>query len=236
MSRKLKATLLVPTLNEIEAIQTIMPQIQADWLDEIIVIDGGSTDGTIEYMKKNGYRVHSQVGRGFGSGMKEGMLMAQGEVIVEFTPDGNSIASAIPALIAKVEDGYDLVIASRYKDNAKSEDDDWLTGFGNWMFTTMVNILFNTRYTDVLVGYRAYRKSAAKTLDLSTPGLSWPCQTSMRFAAAGFRVTEIPVDEPKRIGGVRKMMPFKTGWEVLTLICSDFLWSLKIKLKKRPAA
>lgn len=95
------------------------------------------------------------------------------------------------------------------------------------MFTTMVNILFWSKYTDVLVGYRAFRKSAALTLELDTPGLSWPCQTSNRFAAAGFKVADIGVDEPARIGGVRKMIPLKTGWEVLMLIFRDFFWSLK---------
>lgn len=231
MSRKTKVTILVPTLNEIEAVQVVMPQIKREWADEILVIDGGSTDGTIDYMTKNGYRVHSQTGRGYGTGMKQGLLMAQGEIIIEYLPDGNSIAAAIPALIEKIEEGHDLVIASRYKDGAKSDDDDVVTAFGNWMFTTMVNILFGAKYTDVLVGFRAYRKTPALTLDLSTHGLSWPAQTSTRFAAAGYRVAEVPVDEPKRIGGVRKMMPIKTGWEVLMVIWHDFLWSLKNRSK-----
>ena len=236
MSRKEKVTILVPTLNEIEAVQVVMPQIQNEWADEIIVVDGGSTDGTVEYMTKRGYKIHSQSGRGYGTGMKQGLMLAQGEIIIEYLPDGNSIASAIPALIAKVEEGYDLVIASRYKDSAKSDDDDVVTGFGNWMFTTMVNILFNAKYTDVLVGFRAYRKSSALKLELDTFGLSWPCQTSDRFAAAGMRIAEVAVDEPKRIGGVRKMRPLKTGWEVLMLIFRDFAWSLKNRSKFKTSA
>src|SRR4051812_31431014 len=129
----MKSTMLVPTLNEIEAIQVIMPQIQRDWVDEIIVIDGGSTDGTVEYFQKHGYRVHSQTGRGYGAGMKQGLLLATGEIIIEFLPDGNSLPSSVPKLIAKIKEGNDLVIASRYADGAKSEDDDIVTGFGNWM-------------------------------------------------------------------------------------------------------
>ncbi len=223
MTEPLKSTLLVPTLNEIEAIQVVMPQIEEGWVDEILVIDGGSTDGTIEWFQQNGYRVHSQRGRGFGTGMKEGMQLATGEIIVEFTPDGNSIPEVIPELVAKVREGYDLVIASRYKGAARSDDDDMLTAFGNWLFTTMVNVLFRARYTDVLVGFRAFRKSVAVTLPMNAPGLSWPCDSSICFAKYGYRTAEIPADEPDRIGGVRKMSPFGTGWEILMLILSHFL-------------
>ena len=73
--------------------------IDKSWINEIICIDGGSTDGTVEYFKENGYTVYSQQGRGFGTGMKEGMDKAEGEVIVEFTPDGNSIPEKIPELV-----------------------------------------------------------------------------------------------------------------------------------------
>jgi hypothetical protein len=58
---------------------------------------------------------------------------------------------------------------------------------------------------------------------MDTPGLSWPCQSSIRFARAGLRVGEVPAKEPKRIGGTRKMKPFKTGWEISKLILRDFL-------------
>lgn len=229
-AQKPKTTLLIPTLNEIDAIQVIMPQIQKSWVDQILVVDGGSTDGTIEYFKKNNYEIHSQTKRGFGEGMKQGMLQARGDVIIEFTPDGNSIPEAIPQLIQKINEGYDLVVASRYKDHAKSLDDDWLTGFGNKMFTTIVNIMFLSRHTDILVGYRAYRKEVAKKLNLDAPGLSWPCQTSLRFTWSGYKVTEIPADEPARIGGIRKMRPLKTGIELVKIILREFLIMIQHKL------
>lgn len=219
----MRSTLVVPVLNEIEAVQIIMPQIDPAWVDEILVIDGGSTDGTIEWLRQQGYTVHSQNGRGFGTGMLLGMNLASGDIIVEFTPDGNALPEIIPALVAAIESGFDLVIASRYLGNAKSEDDDVVTRFGNWMFTAIGNVLFGSRYTDILVGFRAFRKSAALSLGLDAKGLSWPCQSSIRFAVAEFRVTEIPGHEPKRIGGERKMRPIKTGWEILILIFREYL-------------
>jgi glycosyltransferase involved in cell wall biosynthesis len=214
--------LLLPTLNEIEAVRVIVPQIKRNWIDEIIVIDGGSTDGTIEFMREQGLRVHSQTRRGFGQGMLQGLKLATGDVIVEFMPDGNSIPQDIPRIVEKIGEGYDLVIASRYLKGARSDDDDWMTALGNKLFTAIVNILFRARYTDVLVGTRAFRRDKALGLSLDAPGLSWPCQTSIRFARAGYRTAEIPAVEPPRIGGTRKMRPFRTGWEICKLILRDF--------------
>lgn len=217
------ATLLLPTLNEIEAVRVIVPRIRKDWIDEIVVIDGGSTDGTVEFMREHGLRVHSQTGRGYGEGMRQGLHLARGEVVVEFTPDGNSVPEDIPRIIDKIAEGYDLVVGSRYLKESVSEDDDHLTALGNRLFTMIVNLLFGAAYTDVLVGFRAFRRTPALALSLDADGLSWPCQTSIRFARAGLRVTEIPAREPPRIGGVRKMRPFKTGLEICKLILRDFL-------------
>ena len=222
MNESLTTTLLLPTLNEIEALRTIVPQIRKEWVDEIIVIDGGSTDGTVEFAREHGFIVHSQSGRGFGVGMRQGMQLAKGDIVVEFMTDGNSLPEDIPRIIAKMREGYDLIIASRYLDGNKSDDDDWLTALGNRIFTTVVNIFFGAHYTDVLVGTRAYRRESALKLDCDAVGLSWPCQSSMRFARAGLRVGEISAHEPKRIGGTRKMKPFKTGWEITKLILRDF--------------
>jgi glycosyltransferase involved in cell wall biosynthesis len=223
MNGRLTTTLLLPTLNEIDAAQVIIPQIRREWVDEIIIVDGGSTDGTVEFLRGIGLTVHSQSARGYGHAMSSGLKLATGEVIVEFTPDGNSIPEDIPRIIAKVSEGYDLVIGSRYLSGAQSEDDDRLTAFGNWMFTAIVNVLFRTHLTDVLVGFRAFRRTEALRLGLDAPGLSWPCQSSIRFVRAGLRVVEIPANEPKRIGGARKMQPFKTGWEIVKLIIREFI-------------
>jgi glycosyltransferase involved in cell wall biosynthesis len=223
MSARLTTTLLLPMLNEIEAARVIIPQIRREWVDEIVVIDGGSSDGTIEYVKSQGLRVESQAERGFGAGMLQGLRQARGDIVIEFMPDGNSIPDDIPRLIAKMEEGHDLVIASRYVGGLKSDDDDWLTALGNRIFTLIVNILFGARYTDVLVGTRAFRRDKGLALDFDASGLSWPCQSSIRFARAGFKTAEIAAREPRRIGGERKMRPFWTGWEICKLIIRDFL-------------
>ena len=224
----MKTTLIAATLNEIEAVQAVLPKIDRSWLDEIIIVDGGSTDGTIEYCRDNGYTVHETHGGGYGAAIKSAVNIAQGDIIIEFPPDGNSLPEKIPEVVAEINKGYDFVIVSRYKDGAKSYDDDFMTAIGNWMFTFLTNKMFKTSYTDVLVGYRAYRKELFDKLDLDSQGLSWPLQEAIRFADAGYKVGEIPGDEPKRIGGERKMKIFRTGLEILFLLFREY----KIKRRK----
>jgi len=219
----MKVALIAPTMNEVEGLRAVFPRLPKDLLDEVIVVDLNSTDGTVEYCKEHGYRVHHQQSRGYGAGILEGLAVTDADVIIEFPPDGSSMPESIGKLLAKIDEGYDLVIGSRYRDGAKSYDDDIVTRFGNWLFTTMINVLFGARYTDTLVGFRAYRRAAHDKLGLTTKGLSWTAQQSIQFAKAGCKVTEVGVDEPARIGGIRKMHPIRTGLEILRVIILEFL-------------
>ncbi|MFA4903586.1 MAG: glycosyltransferase family 2 protein [Desulfobaccales bacterium] len=219
----MKVTLLVMSLNEIEGMQAIMPRIKKDWVDQIIVVDGGSTDGSIEWAREQGYRVYVQKQKGFRFAYFEAFPYVEGDVIITFSPDGNSIPELIPQLIEKMRDGYDMVIASRYLGDAKSEDDDFITGFGNWLFTKTVQWLYGGNITDVMVIFRAYKKQVIYDLELdrdkwyTTPEklffckISWEPLLSARAAKKRLRITEIPGDEPPRIGGERKLRIWRWG-------------------------
>lgn len=217
----MRSTLAVLVLNEIEAIQLVLPQIRREWVDEIIVVDGGSTDGTIEYCEGLGYRVLRQKERGYGRGMLELIDIASGDIIIEFMGDGNCKVDAIPVLVKKIEEGYDLVIASRYMQGAKSHDDTFITRLGNWGFTHLINVCFHAHLADAMMGYRAYRKEAFRQLEMDSPGLCFPTQGSIQFARFGFRIAEIPSDEPRRLGGVRKAENIRTGIELCRMIGTE---------------
>lgn len=219
----MKTTLIVLAYNEVDGMREIMPQIHPDWCDQIIILDGGSTDGTIEYAKEHGYFVYVQKEKGIRFAYREVLPYIEGDVVITFSPDGNSVSELLPDLIAKMKEGYDMVIVSRYLGNAKSEDDDIVTGFGNWLFTNTVNFLHGGNYTDVMVLYRAYKTQMIYDLDLdkdesfSLPEklfftrISWEPLLSVRALKRKLKVGEIPGDEPPRIGGKRKLQVLRWG-------------------------
>lgn len=215
-------TLAILALNEIEAIQIVVPQINPAWVDEIIVVDGGSTDGTVEWCEAHGLRVLKQRRRGYGAAMREVMEIARGDYVIEFMADGNSDPAALPRLVAKIAEGYDLVVGSRYIDGAKSYDDTIVTRFGNWCFTKLVNVLFGASFTDAMMGFRAYRIAAFRTMEIDEDGLTFPTQGSIQFTKYGYKVAEIGASEPKRIGGVRKAHNFYTGLALLRMIFREY--------------
>ncbi len=198
----MKITLLIPTLNEVEGVKATMPRIKKDWVDEILVVDGNSTDGTREYLQEHSYNVITQKKPGIVAAWWEGFEAAKGDVIILFSPDNNSIPELIPALVDKIREGYDMAIASRYMKGAKSYDDSFFTGFGNFLFTRMViNTLFGAKYTDALVMYRAFKKELLTKLEMSNvKGPFFEAVLSIRCAKKKLKVAEIPGDEPQRIG------------------------------------
>lgn len=219
----MKTTLLALTLNEIDGIKHILPKIDPSWVDEIIVVDGGSTDGTIEWARDNGYKVYVQKKRGIRHAYLEVLPQIEGDVILTISPDGNCPVEAIPKILEKMRNGCDMVIGSRYLDDAVSEDDDIVTGFGNWLFTATVNLLHGGKYTDAMVIYRAFTKSLVYQLGLDREDayvlpekmfgtiISWEPLMSVRAAKARKRVEEVAVGEPPRIGGERKLQILRWG-------------------------
>ncbi len=212
--------LLIPALNEIDGLRALAHKIKKDWYDKVVILDGGSTDGTREYARQLGFEVVQQTGKGMRQAYLDWYPSCREDIVVVFSPDGNSVLETIPFLTEKIRSGYDMVIASRYKDEAKSYDDTAMTLFGNRVFTGTIAKLFGFPYTDAMVMFRAYRREVPAILKLNVRRsgfyekylgrhVSWEPLMSIRAAKAGLRIAEIPSDEPKRIeeGKSRILLP-----------------------------
>jgi glycosyltransferase involved in cell wall biosynthesis len=220
---RLTVTIVALTLNEIDGVRHILPKIDRSWYDQLIVLDGNSTDGTVQWCRDHGYNVCLQQRAGIRHAYLEVLPQISGDIVLTLSPDGNCDPAMIPVIIEKVRQGYDLVIGSRYLGDASSDDDDLVTGFGNWLFTRTVNLLHRARYTDCMVIYRAFRKDLVYELDLHEESsyrlperlfgtvISWEPLMSVRAAKAGKRISEIPAGEPERIGGHRKLQILRWG-------------------------
>ena len=195
-------------------------------------MDGGSHDGTLEFAKAQGLETYVQRRKGIRFAYIEAWPLIRGDVVITFSPDGNCPPEAIPLLTNSMTEGYDMVIASRYLREARSEDDDLLTGFGNWMFTRLINIVHGGRYTDAMGIFRAYRTALFRELALDREESYTPEKLlattigiepllSIRCAKKRLHVAEIPVPEPLRIGGKRKLQMFRWGGAYLLQIVRE---------------
>ncbi|MDA0991008.1 MAG: glycosyltransferase [Verrucomicrobia bacterium] len=230
----MRFTLIVMTLNEIDGMKVIMPSVDAGLFEQILVVDGGSTDGTVAWAREQGYDIVEQSRPGIRWGYIEALPHIRGDAVITFSPDGNSVVDLLPMLIAEMGKGYDMVIASRYLGDAKSEDDDILTAFGNWLFTTIINLLHGGHYTDAMVIYRAYRTAMIEELDLNkeesytfvekvfSTVISIEPLLSVRAAKRKLKIGEIPGDEPPRIGGERKLQIVRWGGAYMVQVFMEF--------------
>jgi glycosyltransferase involved in cell wall biosynthesis len=222
-------TLVVLTLNEIAGLRQIFPKIPTHCVDEILAVDGGSADGTLEFFVAHGIRTIRQAKRGRGEAFRLAVSEARNDWLVFFSPDGNENPGDIPRLIQGLADGYDMVIASRFMPGGRSEDDQkWLFAsrrWGNLTFTWLANALWAgpTRMSDTINGFRGVSRQAFRRLRPDTEGYAIEFQMSVRALQLGLKVLEIPTVESPRIGkGVSKLNAVPVGFQFLFLLLREW--------------
>jgi glycosyltransferase involved in cell wall biosynthesis len=227
----IKNSLIILTLNEIEGVRAIFDKILLNTADEVFVIDGGSTDGTIEFFKEKGIRVIIQDKKGRAEAFAIGVRQARGEDILFFSPDGNEDPQDIPKLFCLL-DSSDMVIASRFMAGSRNEEGGKLFPLRAWVnraFSLMANLAWNKKkfITDTINGFRAIKKDAYNKLNLDATGFVVEYQMSIRAMKLGLEVKEIPTWEGNRIGGNSKAKSLPTGWLFLKFFIKE-LFSPKL--------
>lgn len=239
-------SLVLLTLNEIVGCKLIIPRIDKSLFKELISIDGGSTDGTIEYLRNEGFKVIVQdkkyskfrinrVQKKISDAYMMGIRAATSDyVVIPFTPDNNMIPEKLGKLVETAKEGHELVCVSRYKDGAKSLDDTVVTSFGNWMFTTIVNILFGGKFTDVLGGYKCVKRDLYDRLGINneTARVSVHTQLAIGCLRNNIPYIDIPGDEPKRVAGHSSVNVLINGMSEVITISEAFFNRSIYKIKK----
>jgi glycosyltransferase involved in cell wall biosynthesis len=223
-------TLVILTLNEIEGVTHIFPKLPLHLVDEVLVVDGGSTDGTIAFFEARGVRVIRQTRRGRGEAFRLAARDARNDLLVFFSPDGNEEPADVPLLVDGLTQGYDMVIGSRFMAGGCSEDDDKFMfasrRWGNLTFTWLVNVLIPCRtwLSDSINGFRAVSRDAFGRIQPDAEGYAIEFQMSIRARQLNLRVLELPTREAPRFGkGVSKLSAVPVGLKFLRLLLSEWL-------------
>jgi glycosyltransferase involved in cell wall biosynthesis len=214
MQNKLRKSLLIFTRNEIDGLKAIFPKIPLNSVDEVIAIDGKSTDGSVEFLQSKGIRVITQTKMGRGNAAIEGMSHTSGDIVIFLSSDGNENPADIPELIKAMADA-DVAVASRFMQGGKSDDSDdplRIRKFGNRLVTLLVDLIWDAGVTDSTNGLRAIRRSAWDQLGIDSPYHETEFQMTIRAAKLGMRIREIPTVEGQRVGGTRYASTRKMAW------------------------
>ena len=204
----MSVALVILVWNERKALEKLWDSIPFDAVDELLVVDPGSTDGTLEFVRSKGAKIYIQKNKGRGNAFIESINQIESNKIVFFSGDGNEDPRDIPKIVSELNKGHDLVIGCRFiRVGSKSDDSDdplYIRKLGNIFFGLVTRFIWKTGAYDAVNGFRGFNKDAMKKMNLDAPKYEIELQSTIRAGKLGLSIKEIPTLELKRLGGLRK--------------------------------
>lgn len=200
-------SVVIPALNEEEPIGDVVRAIPRAVVDEVLVVDNGSTDATAERARTAGARVVSEPRRGYGRACQAGIaaVAADCEIIAFLDGDGSDCPELLPLLIEPILAGkQDFVIGSRIRGRREPGSMNPPQLIAGWLAGLLLRLLYGVRYSD-MCPFRAIRRDALQRLGMAEETYGWNLEMQMRAAKAGLRILELPVDHRNRRGGRSKV-------------------------------
>ncbi|MDP2948658.1 MAG: glycosyltransferase family 2 protein [Chloroflexota bacterium] len=216
-----KVTVLICTLNEVENLPHVLPHIPG-WVDEVLIVDGRSTDGTVELAMQlcPRARVVLQPGKGKGEALKYGVQQASGDIVVTLDADGETDPKDMERFIEPLLRGYDYAKGSRF--TRGWADKPFHRIFGNWLIAKTCNVLYGVKFTDLCSGYNAFWKRVTVDVNLwSKDGWNFEPLFIARLLKAKRKVIEVPQRASSRISGHSKLPNWHQGFSAIRVLITE---------------
>jgi glycosyltransferase involved in cell wall biosynthesis len=219
-------TVVLPALNEAENLPHVLPRIDAN---EIILVDGHSSDDTMEVALRvrPDIRVVVQSGGGKGDALRAGFDAATSDIIVMLDADGSTDPAEIPAFVGALLGGADFAKGSRFLQGAGTADMPLYRRLGNKAFVLLTRALFGGRYSDLCYGYNAFWADVLDDLALDCEGFEVESMMNIRALRAGLKVVEVASFEQERLHGRSRLKTIPDGCRVLRTILKERLSPLE---------
>jgi glycosyltransferase involved in cell wall biosynthesis len=216
-------SVVIPALNEAASLPHVLPMIPR-FVHEVILVDGASTDGTIEVARQvmPDIRIVRQDRPGKGAALRAGFAAATGDIVVHLDADGSTDPAEIPAFVDCLLAGADYAKGSRFAIGGGSDDITPLRRLGNWSFVALANVLFGSRFSDITYGYNAVWRHHHHLLAPEIDGWAHEIVANIRAYRRGLRVVEVASREAPRVAGEAKLRTFSAGWTILKAIVREF--------------
>jgi glycosyltransferase involved in cell wall biosynthesis len=219
-----RLSVVIPAKNEAENIGWVIGRLPS-MVDELILVDGRSRDLTIDVARAlwPDVVIVQDNGHGKGAALRAGFAAATGDYVVMIDADGSMDPVEIPAFVARLEAGSDLVKGSRFLPGGGSADLSLVRSLGNRFLLGVANLLFGSSYSELCYGYAAFRRDPVLRLELTAVGFEVETELFLRALRNGLRIDEVPSFEAPRRSGASSLNAFRDGWRVLGTIVRERL-------------
>ncbi len=215
-------SLVIPTLNEEANIAHVLARVP-DWVHEVVLVDGRSTDGTIEVAQRvfPKVRVVHERRPGKGVALQAGFAAATGDIIAAIDADGSMDPVELHSYVGQLLAGADMVKGTRFAQGGGTVDMEWYRRLGNFGLLTLVRTLFGSRYSDLCYGYFAFWRTSLGVLAPDAPGFEIETQINVRALKGKLKVAEVPSFEARRLHGESNLNTFRDGFRILRTILTE---------------
>jgi glycosyltransferase involved in cell wall biosynthesis len=216
-------SVIIPTRNEAQAIERVLADLPSGLVNEVIVVDSNSNDGTPDIATRMGARVIQEPRRGYGRACLTGLAAVDSpDVVVFLDGDYSDRPSELPLLLAPIAEGKaDITLGSRLQQQSSAEALPWHQVAGNRLAASLIRSLYGVKITD-LGPFRAGRADVLGALALEQATYGWAVEMILKGALVGYRVVEVPVSYYPRIGKSKISGTLRgtigAGWFILSLI------------------